>query len=118
MTSHPNGHFLANLPILNGKNYDNWCKQMKVVFCYQDLWSLVTEGITPIGARATDEEKTSHKELKKKISKKGDGQSVEQFVHRRGVVPAGALMLKSAMSTRDTREKRGRVKNRISGSPV
>ncbi|MCI35405.1 hypothetical protein A2U01_0056626, partial [Trifolium medium] len=30
MTSHPNGHFPANLPILNGKNYDNWCKQMKV----------------------------------------------------------------------------------------
>ncbi|KAK2359907.1 hypothetical protein QL285_085235 [Trifolium repens] len=66
MTSHPNGHFPANLPILNSKNYDNWCKQMKVVFCYQDLWNLVTEGVSSIGANATEEEKTAHKELKKK----------------------------------------------------
>ena len=66
MTSHPNGHFPATLPILNSKNYDNWCKQMKVVFCYQDLWNLVTEGVSSIRANATDEEKTAHKELKKK----------------------------------------------------
>lgn len=33
MTFDPNEHFLANLPILNDKNYDNWCKQMNVVFC-------------------------------------------------------------------------------------
>jgi hypothetical protein len=70
MTSHPNGHFPANLPILSGKNYDNWCKQMKAVFCYQDLWNLVTEGVPSIGARATDEEKAAHKELKKKVYQK------------------------------------------------
>jgi hypothetical protein len=66
MTSHPNGHFPATLPILNSKNYDNWCKQMKVVFCYQDLWNLVTEGVSSIEDNATEEEKTAHKELKKK----------------------------------------------------
>lgn len=26
MSSHPNMIFLENLPILNDKNYDNWCK--------------------------------------------------------------------------------------------
>ncbi|MCI76085.1 hypothetical protein A2U01_0097354, partial [Trifolium medium] len=39
---------------------------MKVVFCSQDVWNLVTEGVPSIGARATDEEKAAHKELKKK----------------------------------------------------
>ncbi|PNX80341.1 hypothetical protein L195_g036340 [Trifolium pratense] len=66
MTSHPNGHFPANLPILTAKNYDNWCKQMKVVFCYKDLRSVVTEGVAPLGAHASEEEKTSHKEVKKR----------------------------------------------------
>ncbi|PNX95110.1 hypothetical protein L195_g018293 [Trifolium pratense] len=39
---------------------------MKVVFCAQDLWNLVTVGMPSIGARATDEENEAHKELKKK----------------------------------------------------
>ncbi|GAU45509.1 hypothetical protein TSUD_129550 [Trifolium subterraneum] len=44
-TNHSNGHFPMNLPILTGKNYDNWCKQMKVVFRFQEMWNLVTEGV-------------------------------------------------------------------------
>ncbi|MCI04799.1 hypothetical protein A2U01_0025847, partial [Trifolium medium] len=64
--NHPNDHFPMNFPILSGKNYDNWCKQMKVVFCSQDMWNLVTEGVPTIGARATEEEKTAHKEVKKR----------------------------------------------------
>ncbi|XP_045809881.1 uncharacterized protein LOC123904237 [Trifolium pratense] len=64
--NHPNGHFPMNLPILTSKNYDNWCKQMKVVFCSQDMWNLVTVGMPTIGARATDEEKETHKETKKR----------------------------------------------------
>ncbi|MCI82866.1 hypothetical protein A2U01_0104140, partial [Trifolium medium] len=55
-----------NLPILNNKNYDNWCKQMKVVFCAQDMRNLVTGGVPTIGARSTDEEKEAHKEIKKR----------------------------------------------------
>lgn len=55
-----------NLPILNGKNYENWCKQMNVVFCYQYLWDLVKNGVTPIGENAMDEKKATHKYLKKK----------------------------------------------------
>lgn len=66
MNSYPNEHFLANLPILNGKNYENWCKQVGVVFSYQDLWDLVKNGLTPIGENTTDEQKAAHKDLKKK----------------------------------------------------
>src|SRR6266487_6296138 len=65
-TNHSNGHFPMNLPILTGKNYDNWCKQMKVVFRFQEMWNLVTEGVPTLGARATDEDKESNKELKKR----------------------------------------------------
>lgn len=39
---------------------------MKVVLCYQDLWDLVKNGVTPIGKNATDEQKVAHKDLKKK----------------------------------------------------
>ncbi|GAU29444.1 hypothetical protein TSUD_150140 [Trifolium subterraneum] len=64
--THPNGHFPMNLPILTGnKNYDNWVKQMKVVFLYQDMWGIVTEGVPALGARASEEDKESNKELKK-----------------------------------------------------
>ncbi|KAK2458009.1 hypothetical protein QL285_005216 [Trifolium repens] len=65
-TSHSNGHFPMNLPILTGNNNDNWCKKMKVVFCYQDMWNLVTEGMSTIADSASDEEKAAHKELKKR----------------------------------------------------
>ncbi|GAU32011.1 hypothetical protein TSUD_158010 [Trifolium subterraneum] len=65
-TNHSNDHFLMNLPILTGKNYDNWCKQMKVVFRFQEMWNLVTKGVPTLGARATDEDKESNKELKKR----------------------------------------------------
>ena len=39
--NHPNGHFPASLSILKVDNYENYCKQVTVVFCFQDLWDLV-----------------------------------------------------------------------------
>src|SRR3954470_22145617 len=64
--NHPNGHFPATLPILKGDNYENWCKQVKVVFCCQDLWDLVKEGVEPLAEGAKEGEKAAYKELKKK----------------------------------------------------
>ena len=64
--NHPNEHFSASLPILKNQNYENWCKQINIVFCYQDLWDLVKEGVTPLATNVTNEEKAAHKELKKK----------------------------------------------------
>jgi len=61
MASHPNEHFHSNLLILKGKNYNSWCKQMKVVFGYQEVCDLVQNGLTPINDRATDEEKVTYK---------------------------------------------------------
>lgn len=66
MTSHSNKKFPANLSTLNGKNYENWCKEMKVVFCFQDLWDLVKNGVTPIRENVADEQNVAHKDLKKK----------------------------------------------------
>lgn len=50
-------------------NYENWCKQIKVVYCYQDLGDLVKVGVMPLAENVTDEEKIAHKELKKKYYK-------------------------------------------------
>ncbi|GAU41877.1 hypothetical protein TSUD_367420 [Trifolium subterraneum] len=61
-----NGAFPENLSILNGKNYDTWCKQMKVVFGFQDVWDLVQSGVEPITDASSDVEKATFKELKKK----------------------------------------------------
>lgn len=66
INSHPNGNFTANIPILNCKNDENWCKQMKVVFCYQDIWDLVKNEVTPIKEDDTNEQKVSYKDFKKK----------------------------------------------------
>ena len=66
ITNHLNEHFPANLLILKNNNYENWCKQIKVVSCYQDLWDLVKEDVAMFAEAATDQEKVAHKELKKK----------------------------------------------------
>ena len=39
---------------------------MKVVLCYQDLWDLMKNVVTPIEENTTDEQKDAHKDLKKK----------------------------------------------------
>ena len=53
--NYANGNFLTSLPVLKGDNYENWCKQMKVIFYYQGLWDLVKEGLEPLVEKATDE---------------------------------------------------------------
>ncbi|GAU15418.1 hypothetical protein TSUD_44550 [Trifolium subterraneum] len=66
MGTYGNGAFPGNLPILNGKNYDTWCKQMKMVFGFQDVWDLVQSGVEPITDASSDVEKATFKELKNK----------------------------------------------------
>jgi len=36
-----NGNFPASMPVLKGKNYDDWCAQMKVIFLFQDVTEVV-----------------------------------------------------------------------------
>ncbi|MCI03523.1 hypothetical protein A2U01_0024563, partial [Trifolium medium] len=66
MATFNHGQFPANLPVLDGKNYDRWSKQMKVVFGYQDVMDQVSNGVEPILDTATEAEKLVHKEIKKK----------------------------------------------------
>lgn len=37
-----------------------------VIFCYQDVWDLVKNRVIPIEENVTDEQKTAHKDLRKK----------------------------------------------------
>ncbi|GAU47720.1 hypothetical protein TSUD_285070 [Trifolium subterraneum] len=69
MGTYGNGAFPGNLPILNGKNYDTWCKQMKVVFGFQDVWDLVSSGVEPITESSSDVQKATFKEQKKRDHK-------------------------------------------------
>ncbi|KAK2420730.1 hypothetical protein QL285_031434 [Trifolium repens] len=61
--------FPANLPVFKGENYDRWCAQMKVIFRFQDVLEIVTDGVEELAANADDAARTQHKELKKKDAK-------------------------------------------------
>ncbi|XP_073227077.1 uncharacterized protein [Cicer arietinum] len=61
-----NGNFPRNLPILDGKNCDKWCKQMKVVFEYQDVWDLVKLGVDSLVENPSEAQTTAYKESNKK----------------------------------------------------
>lgn len=54
----------TNLPILDVKNYNKWCNQMKVLFGYQDVLEVIKNGVTPHVEGATAARKTTHKEEK------------------------------------------------------
>ena len=56
----------TNLPILDSKNYDKWAKQMKVLFGYQDVLEVIKDGVTSLVEGATDAQKATFKEEKKK----------------------------------------------------
>src|ERR1044072_1204818 len=56
----------TNLPILDFKNYNKWCKQMKILFGYQEVFEVVNDGVTPLVAEATAAQQATFKEEKKK----------------------------------------------------
>ena len=75
------------LPKLNGRNFNNWSVQMKVLFKSQDLWNLVENGYTEVAnAEEFDalrrEEKESLVESRKKDQKAlfAIFQSVEEMI--------------------------------------
>lgn len=65
MNSVSNERIPANLPILNAKNYDKWCKQMKVLFGYQDVLEVIKNGVTPLFQNVIEAKQATHKEEKK-----------------------------------------------------
>ena len=60
-----NANYPTSLPILKVDNYENWCKQMKVLFCCQGLWDLVKDGVEELEEDASEEGKKEHIESKK-----------------------------------------------------
>ena len=59
--NYTNRNFPASLPILKGDNYENWCKQMKVIFYFQGLWDLVKHGLEPLDEDTSEKEEVEYK---------------------------------------------------------
>ncbi|KHN44538.1 hypothetical protein glysoja_041736, partial [Glycine soja] len=64
-----NGNFPANLPILEGKNWNKWSVQMKVIFAYQEVQEVVDEGYPALVEGATEAQRAVHRENNKKDNK-------------------------------------------------
>ncbi|KAK2353501.1 putative mitochondrial protein [Trifolium repens] len=64
-----NNNFHANLPVFDGKNWDRWVKQMKVIFNVQEVYEQVNAAITPLPENANEEQRTTFREAKKKDNK-------------------------------------------------
>ncbi|XP_050890817.1 uncharacterized protein LOC127096266 [Lathyrus oleraceus] len=60
-----NDRIPTDLLILDSKNYDKWAKQMSVLFGYQEVLEIVVNGVTQLGAKATDIQRATHKKEKK-----------------------------------------------------
>lgn len=57
------------MPILDGKNYNKWCIQMKTIFEMQDALDVVQSGIQDLEKSASDAPEKTFKELKKRDCK-------------------------------------------------
>ncbi|XP_057435711.1 uncharacterized protein LOC130728298 [Lotus japonicus] len=66
MSSSSTGGFTASIPILNGKNWNNWSVKMKAVMGFQDVLEIVEQGLPELAEGATEAARTQHKESKKK----------------------------------------------------
>ena len=54
-----------SVPILDGKNYNRWCVQMRVLFDYHELWDVVEDGVSALAANATEAQRVAHHDQKK-----------------------------------------------------
>ncbi|XP_019435960.1 PREDICTED: uncharacterized protein LOC109342429 [Lupinus angustifolius] len=64
-----NGGFSLTLPVLDGKNYDRWRNQMKAIFGFQEVFEIVQLGYQEIEEGATEAQRATYKEAKKKDCK-------------------------------------------------
>ena len=58
-----------SIPILDGKNYNRWCVQMRVLFDYHELWNVVESGVSTLADNATKTQRVAHCDQKKKDKK-------------------------------------------------
>ena len=67
-----NNNFHGNLPVFDGKNWDTWVKQMKVIFTFQEVYEQVNEGVAALPTNANEDQRTTFREAKKKETKDKD----------------------------------------------
>lgn len=60
------GELNTKLPVFDGKNWNLWSIQMRVLFGAQYVVELVTEGYTPVGENATEAQINAQRETRKK----------------------------------------------------
>lgn len=58
--------FNTKLPLFDGKNWNRWSIQMRVLFGAQDVVELVNDGYTPVGDDATVAQRNAQRETRKK----------------------------------------------------
>ena len=63
------GSLNTKLPVFNGKNWNRWMIQMRVLFGAQDVLDLVTDGYVPAAADATEEQRTTERMTRKRDQK-------------------------------------------------
>ena len=102
------------VPILDGKNYNRWCVQMKVLFDYHDLLDVVENGVPALVGNANDVQRAAHRELKKKDNKAlyfiHQGMSDEMFEKiERATTSAEAWSILSTSYKGDEKIKRVRL---------
>jgi len=48
-----NGNIFTHLPVFDGKNWDRWVKQMKVIFGFQEVLEIVNNRVEALPANPT-----------------------------------------------------------------
>ena len=54
-----------SVPILDRKNYNQWCVQMRVLSDYHELWEVVESRVTALAANAIEAQRVAHRDQKK-----------------------------------------------------
>ena len=64
-----NGNFSAFMLVLKGKNYDDWCAKVNVIFQFQDVTKVVQERVQEPEKNPADAQKVAHRDLMKRDAK-------------------------------------------------
>ena len=58
-----------SIPVLNGKNYNRWCVQIRVLFDYHELLGVIENVVADLAKNASEAQQITHRENKKKDRK-------------------------------------------------
>ena len=64
-----NGNMNTKLPVFDGKNWNRWMIQMRVLFGAQDVLELVIDVYIPVAEDATEDEKEAQRNKRKRDQK-------------------------------------------------